>query len=45
MEADGGEWKPAVLEDLCTEITLDQLPERLISFLSSQHVGRWIVRF
>lgn len=39
------EWKPAVLEDLCTEITLDQLPERLISFLSSQHVGRWIVRF
>jgi len=35
---------PSVLEDICTEITLDGLPDALSTILHSQHVGRQIVR-
>lgn len=38
------ELKPAMLDDMCREITLDELPEVLPTFLEGRHVGRTVVR-
>ena len=38
-----GEWKPACLESLTTEITLEQVPEQLRQLLSGRAKGHYIV--
>ena len=38
-----GAWKPRMLDELATEITLDQLPERIAAILAGQIIGRVVV--
>jgi putative YhdH/YhfP family quinone oxidoreductase len=37
-------WKPRLLDDLATEITLDQLPHSIAAILAGQITGRVVVR-
>jgi putative YhdH/YhfP family quinone oxidoreductase len=39
-----GPWKPSLLDELATEITLEQLPEKINAILAGQIVGRVVVR-
>jgi putative YhdH/YhfP family quinone oxidoreductase len=39
-----GPWKPRLLDDLATEITLEQLPEKIAEILAGQIIGRIDVR-
>jgi len=39
-----GPWKPRLLDELATEITLEQLPEKIAAILAGQIIGRVVVR-
>jgi putative YhdH/YhfP family quinone oxidoreductase len=39
-----GAWKPRLLEEIATEITLEQLPEKIAAILAGENVGRVLVR-
>jgi putative YhdH/YhfP family quinone oxidoreductase len=39
-----GGWKPPLLDELATEITLDQLPEKVAAILAGHIIGRVVVR-
>ncbi len=39
-----GAWKPRLLDELASEITLEQLPEKIVAILAGQIVGRIVVR-
>jgi putative YhdH/YhfP family quinone oxidoreductase len=39
-----GAWKPRLLEEITTEITLAQLPEKIAAILAGENVGRVVVR-
>ena len=39
-----GPWKPPLLDELATEIKLEQLPEKIAAILAGQVIGRVVVR-
>jgi putative YhdH/YhfP family quinone oxidoreductase len=39
-----GPWKPPLLDELASEITLEQLPEKISAILAGQIIGRVLVR-
>jgi putative YhdH/YhfP family quinone oxidoreductase len=39
-----GGWKPALLDELATEITLEQLPEKIAAILAGKIIGRVVVQ-